>query len=29
MALELPGTDEKQKFVLMQANMLENYFLNV
>jgi hypothetical protein len=28
-ALELPGTDGKQKFVLMQANMLENYFLNV
>ena len=24
MALELPGTDEKQKFVLMQANLKEN-----
>jgi hypothetical protein len=24
MALELPGTDEKQRFVLMQANMKEN-----
>ncbi len=24
MALELPGTDKKQKFVLMQANMKEN-----
>jgi hypothetical protein len=24
MALEIPGTDKKQRFVLMQANMKEN-----